>query len=827
MSIARRLGAILFVGVLAFAIAYLLLGDAARDRRRAAELGGAVERAQLIAKATAAARDLAAAKTGRAKIRARLKTIADRLAGTGPGAAGRSTTDQQLRVFVARLRGLAVGGEARIAAGDPKLVGVLAAGAGSLAANFERQVAELISSQARQRQSTRGLVVVLVMLALAVLAAALLLRQRPGGGGAARPQVLSDPLERRLTQALIGLAEGVALFGPGDELVFSTPRFGEIYAGIFEPRKGASFEAFARAVTRAGEGAEEAAGHDADTRLAERLARHQAPHGPAKEYLSDGRCLELSEYVTAEGGTIVLVRDVTEAERREAVRLLDDARTRAIVETVFDGIIMINDEGTVETFNPAAAAIFGYEADQVIGRNVALLMPENYAQAHDGYIERYLQGGQARVLGAIRELQGRRRDGSEFPLEIAVNEVDATWILQERRQRPRRVFIATLRDVTRQKELARQLQQSQKMEAIGTLAGGIAHDFNNILSIILGYTGLTLEQPGHDAETEENLGMVLEAATRARDLVDQILTFSRRGDQERMQVDMQAILEDGLRLLRSSLPATVEIRQDIGPGPFYVNADPTQMHQVLMNLCTNAGQAMEDGGSLEVRLDHAAAAEPNTAPQVRFVVRDSGGGMDEETLERLFEPFYTTKAPGLGTGLGLSVVHGIVSDHDGSISVASAPGAGTTFTVLLPADDEGVAAPAPEPSLAPAGEGRVLFVDDEPAVVRMGEKLLGRLGYVVTTETSSPEALRRFRADPAAFDLVVTDQTMPEMTGEVLAQELRRIRDDIPVIVCTGFSKTFSRERARELGIDGYVMKPSLATDLGQVVHDVLQARRG
>jgi len=831
-TIGRLAGVVAFVGVLAFTIFFLMLRDAALDRERGLELATTIERARLIGKATEIARELAAARSKRAEIRVRLKKTADRLAGGALEGAQLTTSDQQLRAFVARLRALAIGGNGAISPSDPKLAGVLSVGSGSLAVNFDAQVADLIAAQGKQRAATRNLLAVIIVLALALLTAVMLLRVRATGGRPADTgPKLADPVERRLKAALISIAEGVALFGPGDELVFSTPRFGDIYRGIFEPAPGSSFEDFARAVALVGVGADDGddevatdpeagqGARGADTRLAERLARHQAPQGPSKEYLNDGRCLEVSEYATSEGGTIVLVREVTEAARREAVRVLDDARTRAIVDTVFDGIIMINDEGAVETFNPAAAKIFGYAGAEVIDQNVSMLMPEDYARAHDGYIERYLRGGEAKVLGSIRELQGRRRDGEIFPLEIAVNEVDATWILQERRQRPRRVFIATLRDVTQQKEMARQLQQSQKMEAIGTLAGGIAHDFNNVLSIILGYTGLTLEHDGLDDETSENLGMILEAADRARNLVDQILTFSRRGDQERMQVDMQAILEDGLKLLRSSLPSTVEIRQEIGPGPFAVMADPTQMHQVLMNLCTNAGQAMEAGGILEVKLDRV---EPE---RVRLVVRDTGIGMDADTVERVFEPFYTTKAPGSGTGLGLSVVHGIVSDHAGTISVISAPGAGTTFTVMLSADSGGAVAAVTEPAVAPTGQGRIMFVDDEPAVVRMGEKLLERLGYTVVGETASPEALRRFRAAPDQFDLVVTDQTMPDMTGEVLAQEMRRIRADIPVIVCTGFSKTFTRERARELGIDGYVMKPSLATDLGQVVHDVLGKR--
>jgi len=825
-QLAKRSAVLILVGGLAFAISFLLLKDAQQDRLRATELHIAVERVQFIRQAATTAQDLTSARKNRSEVRKKLKVIADQLAESAIVGARESTADQQLRAFVARLRSLALGGNERVAANDPKLAGVVSAGSGSLAANFDQQVVRLLAAHVSERSVRRNFIVLLVVLALVILAAVLLLRARRPVSPVAAMQTPKDTVERRLMDSLAGLTEGVALFGANDDLIFSSPRFGEIYQGIFEPVPGTSFEVFARAISFAGDETDSSVSDDdANSQLAERLARHQSPHGPSKEYLKDGRCLEVAEYATSEGGTIILVRDITGSERREAVRVLDDERTRAIVETVFDGIIMINDEGIVETFNPAAEAIFGYNGTEVIDQNVAMLMPADYAGAHDGYIERYLGGGEANVIGQIRELEGQRSDGTIFPLEIAVNEVNATWILQERRQRPRRVFIATLRDITRQKEMSRQLQQSQKMEAIGTLAGGIAHDFNNILSIILGYTGLTLEEDGLTDDAEENLGMIMQAATRARDLVDQILTFSRRGEQERLQVDIQTILEDGLKLLRSSLPSTVDIRKEIGDGPYEVLANPTQMHQILMNLCTNAGQAMESGGILEVKLETLDPKGTETERQVQIMVRDTGVGMDSDTLERVFEPFYTTKAPGSGTGLGLSVVHGIVSDHGGSITVTSAPGAGTTFTVRLPVSEEGSPHVAPDLSIAPSGQGRILFVDDEPAVTRMGEKLLGRLGYSVETETSSPEALRRFRAAPDDFDLVVTDQTMPEMTGEVLAQELRRIRSDIPVIVCTGFSKTFTRERARELGIDGYVMKPSLATDLGQVVHDVLRER--
>ena len=821
-DIGARALALTAVAIWVFAIVFLLLRERGLEQDRNLAVATAVERVKLVSESAAAVQRLSQIDGGRAAERLAINRFADRLALLADDLSSDLSADRQLRSFVARLRGLAAGGDVALSPQDPRLTGVVQAAGGALGRLMEARVVSVARSNMADRAGMRNVIAAMVVLGAGVVGAMFLVSYRN------RRRQNGNPME----SALASLREGVAVFGPDDRLVLSNPQFGRLLNVTRDLPAGTSFAGFASVLA---DNAAFASDVEREAWLADRLVRHRAPampdsKGPDKEFLSDGRCLEIAEYRTDDGGTVLMLRDVTETERREAVRMVRDERTHAIVETVFDGIIMINDEGIVETFNPAAEKIFGVDGADVIGQNVKMLMPAGYSEYHDGYLQRYLDGGEPKLIGSIRELQGLRRDGTVFPLEIAVNEVNATWILQERRRTPRRVFIATLRDITEQKELSRQLQQSQKMEAIGTLAGGIAHDFNNILSIILGYTGLTLETSTLDDEAVENLDMVMQAGVRARDLVDQILTFSRRGEQEKMRVEMQPAVKEAIKLLRSTLPATVEIRYEADPDPIAVMADPTQLHQVLMNLCTNAGQAMENGGILEVKLERVELDGEESTVQViegggacaKLTVRDTGVGMDTATLERVFEPFYTTKAPGQGTGLGLAVVHGIVTEHGGAISAESAPGAGSSFAVLLPLASEGEAQALPATIEAPRGEGRILFVDDEPAVVRMGEKLLGRLGYTVQGETSSVQALRLFRAEPSGFDLVVTDQTMPEMTGETLSREIRRIRADVPIIVCTGFSRTFTPEKAREAGIDGYVMKASLASDLGGVVHGVL-----
>lgn len=376
-----------------------------------------------------------------------------------------------------------------------------------------------------------------------------------------------------------------------------------------------------------------------------------------------------------------------------------------------------------------------------------------------------------------------------------------------------------------------QLRQARKMEAIGTLAGGIAHDFNNILAAILGYTELTLYDVAHNNKTKRNLQAVLAAGKRAKELVQQILTFSRKNEQERTRVQLHLLIAEALKLLRASLPATITIRQDLAEDVGPVLANATQIHQVIMNLGANAEYAMRaTGGTLDVRLDAVTVDETSTTlqptlqpgPYVRLAVHDTGPGIPLEVRERIFEPFFTTKRVGQGTGMGLAVVHGIVTNHGGAIAVESLPGEGTTFEVFLPRldilTDEEEHAEQPLPDNA----GSILLVDDESTLALLGGQVLEHLGYDVVVSTSSHEALEIFRDTPHHFDLVVTDQTMPDMTGEALAHELRIIRADIPIILCTGFSHTIDAAKAAAQGINAFLIKPVTTRELGQTIQQVL-----
>ena len=393
--------------------------------------------------------------------------------------------------------------------------------------------------------------------------------------------------------------------------------------------------------------------------------------------------------------------------------------------------------------------------------------------------------------------------------------------------------------ISERKRLEAQLRQAQKMEAIGTLAGGIAHDFNNILTAILGYTELALDDIRQESTAWNYLHEVRKAGLRAKTLVQQILTFSRRTEQLRTPVPLPLLIKEVLALLRASLPSTIEIRQEVTPDVGIVLGDPTQLQQVLLNLCTNAAHAMHvTGGRLEVRLEAVVVDAPMIArhpelqpgPSVCITVADTGHGIPPEVLERIFEPFFTTKGPGEGTGMGLALVHGIVTDHGGAVLVDSVIGQGTIFTIYLPRSAEPAQSAASQEEAAASGAQPgtecVLFVDDETILVSLGQAILQRLGYDVVACTSSVEALEVFRAAPRRFDLVITDQTMPHMTGEVLAQELRRLRSDIPIILCTGFSHVMHAERARELGIDAFLMKPLAMQEFAQTIQQVMAARR-
>jgi signal transduction histidine kinase/CheY-like chemotaxis protein len=399
----------------------------------------------------------------------------------------------------------------------------------------------------------------------------------------------------------------------------------------------------------------------------------------------------------------------------------------------------------------------------------------------------------------------------------------------------RELVLATVVDVTDKAILESRLAQAQKMEAIGTLAGGIAHDFNNILGVIIGNAEL-LEMGGMLSDAERySLGQILAAARRAKHLVRQILAFSRRSPQERFLISLKPIVKETVGFLRASLPAAIAIEQAVAADAAAVVAEPTQIQQVLLNLCTNAAQAMgPEGGRLKIGLDNVRlgaaelGGEPGADPgdYVRLSVADTGPGIDPGLHARIFEPFFTTKGPEKGTGLGLAVVHGVVKAHGGIVRVASRPGEGARFDVFLPCGESAAAAAAPEQTPLPIGRERLLFVDDEHALAELTRQQLSGLGYRVEAHTAPMEALAAFQADPAGFDLVMSDLSMPQMSGLVLARRLRAIRPELPIILCTGFSEQADEAAARAAGVREFLFKPLLLHELAQAVRRALDEPR-
>jgi len=393
-----------------------------------------------------------------------------------------------------------------------------------------------------------------------------------------------------------------------------------------------------------------------------------------------------------------------------------------------------------------------------------------------------------------------------------------------------RIQIAT--DITDIKQLERQLQQSQKMEAIGILAGGIAHDFNNILSAVIGYSELSIEDAEKNSQLENNLIEIRKAGLRARNLVKQILTFARKADRNLRPVNLTTIAKEVRSLLRSTLPASIEIKS-LFKSDSMVIADETQIHQIFMNLCTNAAQAMkENGGILEIGLsdiewtgeDTDSAHEMEPGGYLRVTIADTGVGISAQNLPLIFEPYFTTKKTGEGTGLGLSVVHGIVKGYGGEIIAESELSRGTVFTIYLPIIKKDTERKLPEAEALEKGNERVLFIDDELPICEMGSQMLERLGYCVTAKSSSVEALTLFRSKPNDFDIVITDMTMPKLNGDKFAAELMAIRPDIPIILCTGYSQTMSSEKAAGIGIMAFAMKPLTLKDLAKTVRKVLDS---
>ncbi len=408
------------------------------------------------------------------------------------------------------------------------------------------------------------------------------------------------------------------------------------------------------------------------------------------------------------------------------------------------------------------------------------------------------------------------------------------------------IIITLLFNITRRKnaedeqlKLAAKLQQARKMEAIGTLAGGIAHDFNNILTAILGHAELAKMKLYGQKDILSNVNEVINAGFRAKDLVSQILTSSRLVEQERMPIEIQLIAKEALNLIRASLPATIEINEKINPQCGKILADATQMHQVLMNLCTNAYHAMQNtGGELTVELlpvelkpeDLSLGLSLAPGSYLKLMVTDTGHGMNETTRERIFDPYFSTKAKDEGTGMGLALVHGIVKNHGGQISVHSEPEAGTVFAVYLPVVKETAVVVSNQTKqqleeTIPGGNENILLVDDEQSIVKFFKALLENLGYQVSAMTDSRQALEVFEAHPENFDLIITDMTMPHLTGVSLAEKALNVKPDIPVIICSGFNDQIEEVKAKNLGIRVYLTKPVSSEKIARVVRRELDSK--
>jgi PAS domain S-box-containing protein len=532
------------------------------------------------------------------------------------------------------------------------------------------------------------------------------------------------------------------------------------------------------------------------------------------------RCVLLESVFTGPDACRSAMIDVTEMKKAEKEREL---LARA-VDHVSEGVALTDGRATVQYLNPAFQKLLGRTQEEIIGGDLSLFPP---------FVAFEPDAGLSRVLRAGRGWRGTvgrtGPDGTHLELALIVSPVtgEAGAVTH---------YVIVAQDITDEMRIREHMEQTGKMEVLGTLAGGIAHDFNNMLAVIMGNVELAMEDTAEGLDPSDKLSQAYSAGMRAHDLIRQILTFSRRSGLKREQMHMAPLLKETSRLLRASLPATVEIAVSIRTEHDVVEGTPSRIQQVIMNLATNAAHAMRArGGVMEIVLDTCEFRAGETMPEetmepgpyVVLTVRDTGVGMDAWVRKRIFEPFFTTKPDGEGAGMGLPVVSGIVKGYRGGITVESEPGAGSRFSVFLPLMKEGRAEERPSGVAVAGGRERVLVVDDEETVVAVISGMLTRLGYSVTGKTKSTEALELFRESPLDFDLVIADQTMPFMTGSELARRMMEKRKGMPVILITGYSEMISPEDALALGIRDFIVKPITKTDLAGTVRRVLDEEKG
>lgn len=499
----------------------------------------------------------------------------------------------------------------------------------------------------------------------------------------------------------------------------------------------------------------------------------------------------------------------------------NEQKLRNIIEHSNELFYMHDTEHQLTYISPQCIDCFGYTPDEMKVRWTQLITDNPINQTGFELKEKAIRTGK-RQKPYI--LEGRKKDG-----QVVLLEIDESPIKDESGQVV--AITGAARDVTKREKMESDLRQTYKMEAIGTLAGGVAHEFNNMLGIIIGNIELALYDVPEWNPVRGNLEAINSASLRAKDVVRQLLSFSRKTKQNKKPIKIDAILKESAMLLRTSIPTSIEIRLDISDNIRSINADSTQIQQVIINLCTNAAQAMEKNGGVltismkEVELDGDVFPGYREVPEgnyIQLAISDTGHGIETRFKEKIFDPFFTTKDVGKGTGMGLAIVHGIVKNHDGAISVFSEPGKGATIKVLFPVCEEEPVAEKADPIELSTGNEKVLFVDDEKFVVDMTRQMLERLGYQVEARTSPIEALELFQSKADQFDLVITDMTMPQMTGVELSEKLKEISEKIPIIICTGYSSLINENKAKELGFAAYVTKPINMQLIAQTIRQVL-----
>ncbi len=526
----------------------------------------------------------------------------------------------------------------------------------------------------------------------------------------------------------------------------------------------------------------------------------------------------------------MVLSDISEKKAAEALLMEREERFRELFEHAPVAYQSLDARGNLIAVNETWLSTLGYHETEVIGTNFSEFLHSEWRETFKKDFPRFKRVGEV----IDNEFLMVQKDGTE--ILVSFNGKIATDYKGKFKQ-THCVFY----DITAQREaeeekarLEEELRQAAKMDALGTLAGGIAHEFNNVLGIIIGNTELAYDDVPEWNPARSCLEEIKAASLRAKDVVRQILSFTRKITAERKPIQVSTILKEVMKLIRATIPASIQITQSISCDREMILGNPTEINQILLNLCTNASQAIpEERGLLHVTLEPVALDEKSVGADdgiipgdyVKLTVRDDGTGVDPNIQDKIFDPYFTTKDIGEGVGMGLAIVYGLVKKHDGTIRLISEMGKGTTVEVLLPIVEGEVEEPPDESEIMPTGNERVLFVDDEPSLADMASQMLNRLGYDVKAETSSQEALELFKTEPNRFDLVITDMAMPEMAGDQLAQELLKIQPDIPIILCTGHSARIDEQRAKEFGFKAYVMKPLVMRVIAQKIREVLDKK--